>query len=129
MTPAGSQCIKGVDMMSIYPTLCDLAGVPVPGHVEGVSIKPLLQNPKAQWETPGLSTIGKGNHTLVTEKWRYIRYADGTEELYDEVTDPNEWTNVAGRPENTEVIKTLAKHLPKKNAEPVKEDAGRKHNE
>lgn len=119
VTPAGTSCTKGVDMMSIYPTLCELAGVPIPKHVDGVSIKPLLQNPNAQWDTPGMCTIGKGNHTLVTDKWRYIRYADGTEELYDEIADPNEWHNVAGVPANADVIRKLAAHLPKKDAEPV----------
>ncbi len=120
LTPAGSYCDKGVDMMSLYPTLCELAGVPTPTHVEGTSIKPLLTNPKAEWTTPGLSTMYKGNHTLVTDEWRYIRYADGTEELYNQKTDPNEWTNVADKPENAEVKKKLAAFLPKKNAEPVK---------
>jgi arylsulfatase A-like enzyme len=119
LTPPGSYCDKGVDMMSIYPTLCELAGVATPKHVEGVSIKPLLKDPKAKWDTPGLSTMFKGNHTLVTEDWRYIRYADGTEELYDERKDPNEWENVAARPENAELIKKLATFLPKKNADPV----------
>lgn len=122
VTPPGSFCDKGVDMMSVYPTLCELAGVPVPGHVEGVSIRPLLRDPKAKWDVPGLSTMYKGNHTLVTEEWRYIRYADGTEELYHHRTDPNEWTNVAGRPEHAEVKRRLAAFLPKSEAEPVPEN-------
>ncbi len=122
VTPPGSICDKGVDMMSLYPTICELAGVPIPKHVEGISIKPLLKNPNEKWTTPGLSTMGKGNHTLVNEDWRYIRYADGTEELYDERNDPNEWVNVAARPEHAGVIKKLAAFLPKINADPVESD-------
>lgn len=122
ITPAGSTCSKGVDMMSIYPTLCELAGVPIPKHVEGISIKPLLQNPNAPWDTPGLSTMNQGNHTLATDKWRYIRYADGSEELYDEQADPNEWHNIAAKPENADIIRKLSAYLPKKNAAPVPVD-------
>ncbi len=121
LTPPGTKCEKGVDMMSIYPTLCELIGAEKPGHVEGVSIKPLLQDPNAEWDTPGLSTMLRNNHTLVTGDWRYIRYADGSQELYDHRTDPNEWTNVADKPEHAEVIQKLSAHLPKVNAPPVEE--------
>ncbi|MGI8908917.1 MAG: sulfatase [Candidatus Sumerlaeaceae bacterium] len=121
MTEAGSQCDRPVDMMSIYPTVCELAGASVPNHVEGLSIKPLLKNPKAEWTTPSLCTMHRGNHTLLTEDWRYIHYADGTEELYNQKTDRNEWTNVAAKPEFADVKKQLAKYLPVKNAEPVAE--------
>lgn len=115
----GSTCEQGVDLMSLYPTLCELAGVPIPKHAEGVSIKPLLVNPAAAWSQPGLSTMYQNNHTLRTAEWRYIRYADGTEELYNERTDPREWTNVAGNKEYADVKKNLAKYLPATNAAPV----------
>jgi hypothetical protein len=62
----------------------------------------------------------RGNHTLVTAEWRYIHYADGTEELYNERTDPKEWTNVAAKPEYAAVKEKLAKHLPSTDAAPVK---------
>ena len=61
----------------------------------------------------------RNNHTLRTAEWRYIRYEDGTEELYNEQTDPREWTNVAAKPEYADVKKSLAKYLPTTNAEPV----------
>jgi arylsulfatase A-like enzyme len=121
LAKAGSKCEHGVDLMSVYPTLCELAGVPVPKHAEGVNIKPMLADPAAEWDTPGLSTMLKGNHTLVTAQWRYIRYNDGTEELYDHRVDPLERTNLAGKPEYADVKAKLAKHLPTKNAEPVAE--------
>ncbi len=65
----------------------------------------------------------KGNHTLVTADWRYIHYADGTEELYSERSDPKEWTNVAAKPEYADVKKKLAKYLPTTNAAPVEAKA------
>jgi arylsulfatase A-like enzyme len=119
LTPAGSECFKGVDMMSIYPTVCELIGAPVPKHVEGVSIKPLLKDPKAKWDTPALSTMYKGNHSISDGEWRYIHYSDGTEELYDEQKDPNEWTNLASKPELAEIKRRLGAFMPKKEAEPV----------
>jgi len=121
VTKAGSRCEEAVDMMSIYPTLCELAGVEVPKHVEGVSIKPLLANSKARWTQPALISHLRGNHAVCTADWRYIRYADGTEELYDERKDPNEWTNVATSPVLADVKKRLTTYLPVTEATPVQE--------
>jgi arylsulfatase A-like enzyme len=116
---AGVKCDQAVDLMSLYPTLCELAGIQVPKHVEGMSIKPLLADPAAEWKIPALSTMFRGNHTLVTAEWRYTHYADGTEELYNEHKDPREWTNLATKPEIKEVKEKLAKYLPTTNAPPV----------
>lgn len=121
VTKAGSRCEEAVDMMSIYPTLCELAGVEVPKHAEGVSIKPLLANSKARWTQPALISHLRGNHAVCTADWRYIRYADGTEELYDERKDPNEWTNVATNPVLADVKKRLTTYLPVTEATPVQE--------
>lgn len=115
----GAICEAAVDLMSIYPTVCELTGVPRPKHVEGVSIKPLLVNPKAEWKTPALSTMYKENHVLVTADWRYIHYADGTDELYNERTDPHEWTNITAQAQSAAIKATLAKYLPTTNAPPV----------
>jgi arylsulfatase A-like enzyme len=95
VTKAGSVCERTTDYMNIYPTLCDLCGLPTPKHVEGVSIRPLLENPAAPWDRAAQTTHGFQNHAVRTEQWRYIRYADGGEELYNEQTDPLEWTNIA----------------------------------
>jgi arylsulfatase A-like enzyme len=116
MTPAGVASPRPVDYMSIYPTLCALTGVKKPAHVEGLDISPLLKNPTAPWETPALTTWLNGNHALRTEQWRYIRYADGSEELYNHENDPYEWTNVASDPKFAEIKAGLAKYLPKNNA-------------
>jgi arylsulfatase A-like enzyme len=115
MTKPNSISPRTVDFMSIYPTLCELCGLDVPSHVEGVSIKPLLVDPQAAWDRPALTTHGYQNHAVRSEKWRYIRYADGGEELYDEVQDPQEWTNLAGKPEYAAAKSELAHWLPTKN--------------
>jgi arylsulfatase A-like enzyme len=119
LTKPATKCSRAVDLSCLFPTLCELTGIPVPKHAEGISIKPLLANPAAQWKQPAITTHLKGNHAITTEEWRYIRYADGSEELYNAKTDPNEWTNVAAKPELAGVKKELAKSLPSINAEPV----------
>jgi arylsulfatase A-like enzyme len=118
VTKANTISERSVDFMSIYPTLCELAGIPLPKHVEGVSIKPLLENPKAKWTTPALSTFGYQNHTVRNEQWRYIRYADGGEERYNHRNDPYEWTNLASKVEFKNVRADLAKAFPKINVSP-----------
>jgi arylsulfatase A-like enzyme len=100
LTRAGSRSGRTVDFMNLYPTLADLAGIPlrVPQTVEGRSMRPLLADPAAPWDFPAVSTFREGNHAVRSERWRYIRYADGSEELYDHSVDPNEWRNLAGDP-------------------------------
>src|SRR5207253_6021755 len=123
-TKADSVCDRTVDFMSIYPTLCDLCGFKTPEHVQGVSIRSLLEKPSAPWDRPARTTYLFNNHTVRTEKWRYIRYHDGGEELYDEVKDPLEWTNLAKKPEFAAIKKALAKHLPTVNKTPPRGSLG-----
>jgi len=59
-----------------------------------------------------ISTMHEGNHAVRTDRWRYIRYAGGGEELYDEQSDPHEWTNLAALPEHAALETELAKWLP-----------------
>lgn len=127
MTKAGSVCERSVDFMHIYPTLTDLCGLPTPKHVEGESIRALLADPKAAWSKPAVTTYLPNNHAVRTEQWRYIRYADGGEELYDESKDPHEWTNLAGDTKFAEVKAELAKSFPAVNAEwPGRKNEGKK---
>ena len=123
LTPAGVACDRTVDFMDVYPTLTDLAGIPTPPHVEGTSFKALLKDPASPHEAPALTTFGRGNHAVRSERWRYIRYADGSEELYDEAADPYEWTNLAADPALAPVKAELARRLPAAEAAPAK--AGR----
>ena len=115
VTKAGGVCDRPVDLMSVYPTLCSLTGVEVPQHVEGANITPLLLDPKANWDKPAVTTFHLNNHSIRTERWRYIHYAEGGEELYDHDNDPYEWKNLATDPQFSETKKALAKLMPTKN--------------
>jgi arylsulfatase A-like enzyme len=95
VTKPGMLSYRPVDYMSIYPTLADLCGLPIPEHVQGASLRPLLKDPKSSWNQIALTTGGRGNHAVRNNRWRYIRYRDGTEELYDHTHDPMEWYNLA----------------------------------
>jgi arylsulfatase A-like enzyme len=119
---------RTVNLMDLYPTLADLCGLPVDSAWEGKSLKPLLNNPDAPWDRPSLTTHGKDNHAIKSERWRYIRYEDGGEELYDHQTDPLEWKNLASDPQFAAVKKDLARWLPARNAAdaPTQAEAGGK---
>jgi arylsulfatase A-like enzyme len=124
VTRRGGVSDRTVDFMSIYPTLCDLTGVALPKHVEGVSIRKLLADPRAEWNVPAVTTHGFQNHAVRTERWRYIRYANGGEELYDHTKDEYEFDNLAGRGGEFDSIKReLAKSLPTVNNPPLKSRA------
>jgi len=116
VTPAGEICQRPVDFSSIYPTLCSLAGLPLPAHLDGRDITVLLKNPQAAWDAPAITTHGFQNHAVRTEGWRYIRYANGDEELYHNAVDPHEYTNLAGIVEHTARKNELAQWLPKSDA-------------
>lgn len=109
---------RTVSLLDIYPTLVELAGLPPQPDLEGRSLAPLLADPEADWDRPVLSTYGPGNHAVRSERWRYIRYADGSEELYDHDADPHEWTNLAGDPAHAAVKRRLAARIPEHEAEP-----------
>jgi len=115
VTRTGEACGRPVDYSSVYPTLCSLAGLSLPSHLEGRDITPLLKNPKASWDVPAITTYGFKNHTVRTEDWRYIRYADGSEELYQDAVDPLEYNNLANHPGYASQKAELAKWIPKLN--------------
>ena len=108
-------CKEPVSLVDLYPTLLDLCGLPTRDGLDGKSLAPLLKNPEMDWESPVLMAFGYENHAVRTDRWRYIRYNDGGEELYDHDSDPNEWTNLAENPEYKTVIANLAKSLPEVN--------------
>ena len=115
VSKAGAVCDRPVDFLTIYPTLCDLAGLPIPDHVEGKSLRPLLANPDSKWDGVAITTHGYMNHAVRTGRWRYIRYADGSEELYDHANDPYEYKNLAAEPDLAQTKAMLAERLPSKN--------------
>ena len=119
ITKPNSTCERTVNLMDIYPTLITLCNFPKKENIEANDITPLLKNPTLEWDHPSITTMGRGNHAIRTERWRYIRYNDGGEELYDHNVDPNEWKNLAKDPKYADTIKKLSEWLPKTNAAPA----------
>ncbi len=119
ITKAGRICRRAAGMLDVYPTLSELCGLPLRKDLEGVSMLSLLKDPLASWDRPALTTHLRGNHALRSERWRYIRYNDGTEELYDHDQDPMELRNLSGDSQYTQIKADLARWLPKADAPPA----------
>jgi arylsulfatase A-like enzyme len=115
-TLAGEKCNSPVSLINIYPTLIEMCGLPEREGLDGRSLIPLLKKPETIWEQPALTTWGRGNYALRSENWRYIRYFDGSEELYNHQDDPNEWTNLANNTKYKSVKYELTKWFPKTEA-------------
>jgi arylsulfatase A-like enzyme len=119
--PENQTCIRTVGLIDLYPTLAELCGLPPETGQEGRSIAPLLKDPEMEWDHPVITSLGPDSHSVRTEKWRLIAYGDGSMELYNMITDPNEWHNLVDFPENQNIIGELKKHLPVSSA-PLDED-------
>lgn len=103
-----------VGLIDLYPTLMDYCNIQNrPSHVlDGESMVPLFTNPSASFRNYSLTTYGRGYASVTDGRYRYIRYPDKTEELYDHSTDPWEWNNLAADKNFTSVKKKLVKLLP-----------------
>lgn len=115
VTRPDTQSAQPVALIDLYPTLCDLVKIPKPEHLDGGSLMPLLVDSEAKSERPAVTATGSGDrasYAARSDRWRYIRYADGSEELYDHSNDPHEWTNLADKPEHAAVKSELAKSFP-----------------
>ena len=111
--PKGKVIDVPAEMLSIYPTLLDLCGLPSYDRNEGRNLVPQMTDRGAEHdENVAITTFGMHNHGLRTSVYRYIRYEDGGEELYDHRTDPNEWYNIAGDDASEVAIEELKKQLP-----------------
>ena len=100
-------------LMDVFPTLVDLAGLPEKDGLDGRSLVPLLKNPAAEWDHHAITTYDFSEYSIRTERWRYIRYIDGSEELYDHHNDPEEWTNLAADPGFAAVKNEMAARIPR----------------
>jgi len=119
--PEGRVCTEAVTLINFYRTLAELTGLTPPQYVDGVSLAPQLKDPTAAIPQPAITTWGRGNYTVRDDGWRYIRHFDGSEELYQNIKDPNEWTNLADNPEFEGMKKFLASFLPKTETSLVRE--------
>lgn len=107
-------CPTPVSLIDIYPTLLQLCGLPRPAShtLDGVDLSPILRGERIERGKPVLSTYGLGNHSICDWRFRYIRYRNGDEELYDHESDRYEWTNLAADPRYAAVKARLARALP-----------------
>ena len=111
----GSISEHPVDLVNLYPTLADLCDLPVDESLDGVSLVPLLEDPDADWDRPALMN-NRDDNAIRYKEWRYIRYGDGSEELYDHSVDPNEWHNLADDPAYQQIKADLEAMLPEQMA-------------
>jgi arylsulfatase A-like enzyme len=114
--PKGKKIEAPVEMLSLYPTLLELSGLPAYAKNEGTSLVSMMKNDENLKTSYTLTTFGMNNHAIKKDGFRYIQYEDGTEEFYDHSIDPNEWTNEANNPKFKSKIEDLKKLLPKENS-------------
>jgi hypothetical protein len=98
------RCDRVVGLTDLYPTLVDLCGLPANTRVVGRSLKPLLKNPGMSWDYPAITFGRDDGKSLQYGDYRFIKYGDGSMELYDHSTDPNEWTNLAANPQYQQLL-------------------------
>ncbi|MCM2681386.1 sulfatase [Echinimonas agarilytica] len=110
-TTKGLRTQATVSLQDLYPTIVSMAGLPRPQGIYGYDLTPILDSPDAQWEPPVLNTHLRDNHALRTDQYRYIRFANGDQELYDMIEDPHEFTNLARNPAYAETLKTFNQQL------------------
>ncbi len=118
MEAAGSKIDALVEFVDIYPTLCQLANLPLPEHLEGTSFAPLLDQSKLPWKSAAFSQFpssGYMGRSIRTGRYRFTQWMRrnklGGIELYDHKSDPQENINIANDPENTELVKQLTDQL------------------
>jgi arylsulfatase A-like enzyme len=109
-----------VEFVDIYPSLCELAGLPLPSHLEGTSFAPLLNAPEQSWKSAAFSQYPRGGgvmgHSMRTDRYRRTRWlnrdnSEAARELYYHQNDPREDVNIAERPENKTLVEELTKQM------------------
>ena len=123
ITP-GQRCTRPVGMIDLFPTLVELCGLTPREELEGNSLQPLLDDPETPWERPALTTFGPNNHSLRSERYRYTRYADGSEELYDHHVDSREQVNLARSEAHRPIMDAFQQWLPAVNRPPLPGSGG-----
>lgn len=111
-----------VGLIDVYPTVTELLGLPANLENAGRSLDPYLTGSGDLPAQPQVSVYGEGNFAVIDQRYRYIRYADGSEELYDHKSDPMEWHNIAQNADRSSVKTRLASHIPAFQAAPIRPD-------
>ncbi len=106
----GQRVDSPVNLMDIYPTLTEICNLP-PIETGGRSLLPLMDDPRNKWDYPSITTLDTFNHSIRTRDWRYIRYKNGSEELYNLPTDPQEWDNLIGAANHQDILDSLSMQL------------------
>jgi arylsulfatase A-like enzyme len=125
----GQVCKKLVELVDMYPTLVELAGLPLPGGLEGTSMVPLLNDPNRDWKPAVFTQFPRPayykkmydvmGYSVRTERFHYIEWINVKKkqpiavELYDHKTDPYELTNLAQNQPYQPIVKELSQHLKK----------------
>ena len=111
---ASQKTNRPAELLDIFPTLLELAGLPKDETQEGQSLVPLMKNPKREWKHPAITSFGLGNYSIRSTNYRFIQYFDGSRELYDLRDDPHEWKNLIENPKMPQVIQEHASFIPQK---------------
>jgi uncharacterized sulfatase len=120
----GQATSRVVEFIDIYPTLADLAGLVPPKNLEGVSLRPLLDDPKVEWKRPAYTQVQRGRypgHSVRTERWRYTEWDFGKKgaELYDQHADPQDLHNLAADTKYADVVAAMKGLLKEVHPQPV----------
>ena len=126
---AGKASTRTVELIDLYPTLTDLAGIAAPKSLQGASLRPLLDDPAAVWNRPAFTQVQRGSmpgHSVRTERWRYTEWDRGESgaELYDHANDPQELRNLALSPEHAATVTELKKLLRTNHPTPIEGGKG-----
>jgi choline-sulfatase len=122
---AGGRCEQPAELLDMYPTLLELCSLEEREDLEGISLGPQLRNANELRDRPAITSHNQGNHAIRSQRWRYIEYADGSQELYDLKSDPNEWTNLAKHAELLPIITEHRRWLPQVDVAPAANSAHR----
>ena len=122
LTDDGFRINQVVSLLDIYPTLNELAGLPTKPELEGESFAPLMRHPDQARDRAVVIHRDYRQYAVRNARFNYIRYEDGSDELYDHRRDPMEWTNLSKDSVYESVKEDLSKYLPATNHPPIRED-------
>ncbi|MEO2026430.1 MAG: sulfatase [Fuerstiella sp.] len=109
---AGTRCDQPVNLIDLFPTVVEMAGLGHEDGLEGKSLLPLVNDPNSAWLDHTVTTFGRGNHAITSKRWRLIQYFDGSAELYDRSTDPHEWNNLIDDPRWSHIVSEFRDKVP-----------------